>query len=81
MGPVGGCLFRRRDMHDAGGVSTLFATSETYQDPMPRMAPHPFDLQAVSDPMRSVVLEFQFESTSKSIRKGRKCGLSFCGDE
>jgi hypothetical protein len=61
--------------HDAGGVSKLFATSGTFEDPMTRVALHPLALQAVIDSTGSVFLEFQSKATSKSGRRSRNCGM------
>jgi hypothetical protein len=53
--------FEAWNARDASAVGKLFSAAGTYEDPMTRMAVHPYDVEAVMDSISNVFPDYRFE--------------------
>ena len=63
--------FAAWNAHDGTAIGELFSSAGTYEDPMTRMAVHPYDVQAVMESMVNVFPDFHFQINSKTIAVDR----------
>ena len=56
--------FEAWNAHDAAKIAALFAKEGTYEDPVSRMAVHPWDVETVVWSLETVLPDFQFEIVS-----------------
>lgn len=63
--------FEAWNAHDSKAVGKLFSAAGTYEDPMTRMAVHPYDVEGVMGSMLNVFPDFHFQATAKTIAADR----------
>lgn len=63
--------FQAWNAHDSKAVAELFSAAGTYEDPMTRMAVHPYDVEGVMESILSVFPDFHFEVRAKTLAADR----------
>jgi hypothetical protein len=63
--------FQAWNARDSRAVGKLFSDGGTYEDPMTRMAVHPYDVEAVMDSISNVFPDYRFEAKARTMADDR----------